>query len=445
LSRRIWPPSGKSRWYYERTRGQYQDEIGRSSRAEATKFKEANPPSQRFTKADAAKYVFAWEKRPDRVSLGSQKNFIHFSEEWLRSKGDDWLPDDVWYRALVAKAIVYNTTRTLVRAASLPGYSGNVVAYIVSLLAARAGDHFDLEYVWAQQRLSQQLCDVLTSWIRPVYDALVATSNGRNVTEWAKKSACWDALSATEFDPLSTSIPEIQEGAVSDPERSPVSSSPRGDSTSLDLTEDREKVLRMARAVTNGKVMKREDAIKELQTQLGIQRLSSERRRDLESVLDDLPRVAFIDDPETVETNRALAIVRKHARSGAETREDLYRTIAIEWLNAKRVGSKIRADIDAILKVARRRRILDFEGEAVLCPTPTFEAYDDFFLSSLILDLMTRKGRIYFRRMIAEEVIAALGFSHARTEMLSRIEQAIESLVAAGNLIVPVEATLQRP
>jgi hypothetical protein len=439
LSRRTWSPSGKCRWYYERTRGQYQDQIGRSSGAEATAFRRENPPSQKFTKADMAKFVLAWDGRPDFVSLGSQKNFIRFSADWLKPKGEDWRPDDIWYRNLVAKAIVYNSLRSLVKAEGLPGYSGNVVAYAVSLLADIAGERIKLGTIWTQQQISQQLSDSLRRWIRPIYEILVRTSNGKNVTEWAKKALCWEAVKAETFLPLESNIPEIstEGGSVRGrPARIP--------DLNEGLTADRETLLRLAREVTGGRVMKREDVIKELQLRTGVKRLTIERRTELESVLDDLTRLAFIDDPETTRTNDGLAIIRRLTRSGTQSKDDLVRNVAREWLEAKRVGPRIRDEIDAVLKVARRRLVVDFEGDDVFCPTKTFESYDGPFLCEMIQEIVSRKKRMYVRRMVNEATIQGLGFSHARVEMIERVDRCIETMIVGGRLFVPAEGALQR-
>src|SRR5207245_2348063 len=79
ISRQLWVPNpgGKatSKWFYERARGSYLDEIGRQSTASLkTKFKVQYPATQKLTKTLAAKYEMAWMQQPQKVSLGSEKN-----------------------------------------------------------------------------------------------------------------------------------------------------------------------------------------------------------------------------------------------------------------------------------------------------------------------------------------------------------------------------------
>src|SRR5262249_45677071 len=66
LSRSIWAPAASgmergSRWYYERARGSYLDDKSRQgSPAQQKAWAQQNPPSQKFTKTDLAKYEHAW-------------------------------------------------------------------------------------------------------------------------------------------------------------------------------------------------------------------------------------------------------------------------------------------------------------------------------------------------------------------------------------------------
>ena len=73
-------PDGVSRWFYERATGSYNTLLAREGNtpAQFRKLKESIPPSRRITKTDLAKYLMAWNQKPDVVSLGAQKNFERF-------------------------------------------------------------------------------------------------------------------------------------------------------------------------------------------------------------------------------------------------------------------------------------------------------------------------------------------------------------------------------
>src|SRR5262249_32218254 len=136
FSRRIYAPSPdgsfrQSKWFYERARGQYQDARAHLTTAERRKFDLEYPKSQVFNKNDLAKYLMLWHEAPDIVSRGAQKNFADFAKrtgaDW--SKNEDAF-NELFYRHLVAKAIVFQKTESIV--SEQPWYEGGYRAQIVA-------------------------------------------------------------------------------------------------------------------------------------------------------------------------------------------------------------------------------------------------------------------------------------------------------------------------
>ena len=82
LSSTVWCPGEQSRWFYERTRGEYEVEKSRTARtsAQVRRFNEITPRTRKFDKVELAKYVLSWNQRPDKVSLGGQKCFAWFMQ-----------------------------------------------------------------------------------------------------------------------------------------------------------------------------------------------------------------------------------------------------------------------------------------------------------------------------------------------------------------------------
>ena len=92
-----------------------------------------------MTKTDLAKYLTAWEQKPDIVSLGSQKNFDRSWAGLEEVEGREMPPPDAAaYKHMIAKAIIFKTTHKLVRP-MFPPFQANVSAYVVSILAHRLG------------------------------------------------------------------------------------------------------------------------------------------------------------------------------------------------------------------------------------------------------------------------------------------------------------------
>ena len=203
FSRRIHAPAPdgtfrESKWFYERARGQYADARAKLTPAQRRKFDIENPRRQLFTKTDLAKYVGVWEGRPHEVSRGAQKNFAAFAarigREWDNS------PDNFnegWYREAVAKAIVFKTTERIVSDLSWyqGGYRANIVAYAIAKIAhdiKERGLAVDFQGIWRQQVPSPEMMEALAVVAEAVHDILINPPPGiSNVTEWAKKQACW--------------------------------------------------------------------------------------------------------------------------------------------------------------------------------------------------------------------------------------------------------------
>lgn len=196
LSSRIWCPGEQGRWFYERARGQYQVaklRFGNTS-ARKRKFNEQTPPARRFTKTDLAKYVQSWEQLPHIVSRGAQKSFVIFMQELSDKLGKGWLPDENYYKFLIAKAIVFRTAQKIVRQEKFPAYQANIVTYLVAYLSLWTEGKIDLEQIWREQTLSKDLIELLHRWSHEINSCILSSASGRNITEWCKKEDCWKAV-----------------------------------------------------------------------------------------------------------------------------------------------------------------------------------------------------------------------------------------------------------
>jgi len=212
FSRRIFAPSAEgtfrqSKWFYERARGQYADAKARLTKAERKKFEEENPKSQLIKKTDLGKYLNVWEEKPERVHFGAQKNFSHFAKDIGRrwEKNSNAFSED-FFREAVAKAIVFKATEKLV--SSQPwyegGYRANIVAYSISKLAnmvAKRDRAVDFSLIWRHQDIGKGITLALTAIAEEVLGVLRNTpSTISNVTEWAKKQACWEEIRQLRID-----------------------------------------------------------------------------------------------------------------------------------------------------------------------------------------------------------------------------------------------------
>ena len=213
ISRRLYAPAVKglqyeTHWFFERTRGQYEQEQSKMTQAEKKKYQMKNPKDQKMTKTDLAKYQNSWNEYPYFVSLGAQKNFTKFANFIV----DEWEKDDVqfneqFYRDTVAIAIMFKFVDNLIPKQSWyeKGYKANIIAYALSYLhflihKQFPGHELNTRLIWDKQAVPDVLSDEFVKIIRFVF--LHITDSNRpitNVTEWCKKEQCWITLKAKTY------------------------------------------------------------------------------------------------------------------------------------------------------------------------------------------------------------------------------------------------------
>ncbi len=224
LSRSIWAPAPdgtqrQTHWFYERARGQFADEHLRAGTpAKQRLFKLTNPPTQKFTKTDVAKYEHSWEQLPHHVSLGAEKNFREFM---LRlAQRSSFVPDVDYYQRLIAKAILFRSTEKIVSAQKFGGYRANIVTYTIAKLVHATAHRIDLDKIWRSQEISPATSDAIAAISHRCHEIIVNPSGSvRHIGEWCKKLDCWKRVE--EFDwtvpaALEAELVKLRSGGRSD-------------------------------------------------------------------------------------------------------------------------------------------------------------------------------------------------------------------------------------
>ena len=211
FSRRLLAPAGSSgyretKWFYERARGQYADERSKFTDAGRKKWDAEFPRSQFFTKTDLAKYENSFQCKPEIVSLGAQKNFGKFAAQIGTRWGESgYAYDETWFRRLVAKAIVFRRLEKAVSAADWyeGGYRANIVTYAIAKLVhdlTQKEKVIDFDKIWKSQDMPAELEAALMIAGAEAQSVVLTPIAVRNIGEWAKKQACWKALSERELE-----------------------------------------------------------------------------------------------------------------------------------------------------------------------------------------------------------------------------------------------------
>jgi len=221
ISRRLLAPAKEGQqyqtgWFYERARGQWEnDRTGSGSAGDQAKFELEYPKLQRITKTDWAKYDYCWNQRPDLVSKGAQSVFVDYAakvdEQWTADDGKGANAfGDGYFRAGVGKAIMYETLRAEVLKQdwykASRGYLANIVAYAISYFASQidaqfGGAVYNFQRVWQRQAISGGTLSALLEVAYAAQRHLThPTRPQANVTQWAKQQACWEAFKRVSFE-----------------------------------------------------------------------------------------------------------------------------------------------------------------------------------------------------------------------------------------------------
>ena len=203
FSRRMWVPPregelNETKWFYERSRGQYADAQSRMTPGAKKRFKAEYP--KKFIKTDLAKFENVWDEEPYWVNMGAQKNFIQYmeriSEAWEKSQ--DQFNED-YYRRIIARAIVFKATERMVSQQdwykSQPGYRAPIVKYTLASANALSKNRnriLDYRRIWKDHGIEDSFRDQLALIARFVRDVLYLENRPtQNSSEWAKSKKFW--------------------------------------------------------------------------------------------------------------------------------------------------------------------------------------------------------------------------------------------------------------
>lgn len=199
-SRSEWVANGNAKpvckWYFERTRGQYLDQLAQLSGYNEKAFKREYPKNQKITKTDIAKYEASWNMMPYNVCRGAEKNYTIFVSDVKRDKPEVTAS---YFKRVIAKCILFNTIDSIVKSKKLGGYKANMNTYLMAAISFLSDKNLDLTYIWENQRVHQDVIDRIEELIPMVWVHLTGSSaNGgsqfSNVGEWSKKPDCWNRL-----------------------------------------------------------------------------------------------------------------------------------------------------------------------------------------------------------------------------------------------------------
>lgn len=214
-SRKQLMPAGENglstKWFYERTRGQYSTQLRALSTVQRRKFEAEYPKKQVFTKTDMAKYENTWRMKPYLVKRGAQANLKSFGGDIVKEfERDEGSFGPAFFNDLVSKMLLFN----MVDAAILQtdwykeerGLKAEMVTFSIALLRhtllAKTKD-INLSSIYQSQRVSDSLLCTIVSLahkIRVHIKDTKFTDGETNSSEFCKLEKGWNKIQIIEVD-----------------------------------------------------------------------------------------------------------------------------------------------------------------------------------------------------------------------------------------------------
>ena len=207
ISRRAYSPVTANHptptiWFFERANGQYKNLRLRDgfTKSRQKQFDLKYPKKQMFKKTDLAKFVNSYgevyEGRklvigPNIVVRGNEKNYAQFINNNLPKK-----VTGVYFEDVIAKFILFREAERLygIKPNNIGEMRNAVVPYAISLFAYLTDNRLNLEKIWKNQGISEELSSVLYSLMKQLNQFILDNSPSSHYIEWAKKEECWDAV-----------------------------------------------------------------------------------------------------------------------------------------------------------------------------------------------------------------------------------------------------------
>ncbi len=192
ISRQEIEPRSRTKWYFERKRGQYKNDQSNKIGYEKTLFNATYPKSQVLDKSEVARLATLWDMKP-YVACKS-KEIVTMTYFSCLSKGNDSINfDSKYYRNIVSLHILFNKINAYVKSNYVRLYSTynqRITYYVISSISYLTGGGFDLNYIWTNQKVQGGLIAEIKPLVGLVYAHLFSDFR----PNYLKDTNCWENL-----------------------------------------------------------------------------------------------------------------------------------------------------------------------------------------------------------------------------------------------------------
>ena len=200
---------GSRKWYYERTRNQFNTDP--QSITDAYNFKRQYDKKRKVDKLDFAKYRYMIEMRPDIVAKGKEDCYNKFFKPEIAKiweENSDYFNVN-YYKETIAMIILYKAVYTEIPKrewfngrssikASLTFYPISKVLYELS----KRDMKLDLMRIWNNQYVEDTVIRQILSFAKSFADYIdrKVVDEGKLATQWVKRAECWEDVKGLSID-----------------------------------------------------------------------------------------------------------------------------------------------------------------------------------------------------------------------------------------------------
>ena len=211
LSRRVMaPPVGgnpyQTVWFYERSRGKWEQEQMKLTPHQRDLFKEKNPKSQLITKEKLAKCYNAMLMHPDQVCKSSADNFKIFAPyiDGIYENDRDRINDE-FFKKCVCSIIIFDTLDKLISKEDWYPKGGNkaqITPYTIAKLMTLVPKDSDLDFalIWNKQTLYPALATELLRLAYFTHKYLEEKAAGGLVRSLSRLAGTWNDFKTVEYN-----------------------------------------------------------------------------------------------------------------------------------------------------------------------------------------------------------------------------------------------------
>ena len=193
LSRNIMAPNKNNEplyWYFERVRGQYDQEKKQNTTKETQSFfNRKYPKDKKFKKEEIAKVWKSWMQEPFDAVKGEATNY-----EMFITQNENTTPDENYFKKSVALLIIYRFLMSRPECKQYGNRKATVVTYTIAYLNYITFGKLDLDKIWNQQGLSDELTVFLNQLSESINDAVINLAAEMSVLSWGKRKQSFKEL-----------------------------------------------------------------------------------------------------------------------------------------------------------------------------------------------------------------------------------------------------------